>query len=621
MTKRIGIFLRDHMKRLCIICLGLILSFPSSAGTIEPFDVKVLRKTEFALCEALNYSPQYGGLQVWLLNKGVHVKILEQSSVNSGRLRVRLDDGSIGWIPTEALCERCEIEVDDRYCYPIVSETVTYQVADECWMYYDNPPYNRIFPLRDSDGDPTNWYTYQLSSDIYQHICDYILQNLLPEAYRHLPAYPRKYKTIYQIGGKPEKIDHLCGYSRDEIESMFGEPEGFAGPGLSMLSGYTIAFYDKVGYNNDMGYVHPGILVVYDNGGLARAVLTTNYLSVDMSGPNKPVLERIDLEPRLNPDSQLVERTIASVRTRNVYKDIYTPAHQTYGVPDYIVEPEAVTTDSAPVKPKRHSFREALIRLFILWLVFKIAARILSDRPQDWSIQKRLMLLLPVGLIAFPYPAGLFSGSIGFIGWLELLVGGFIIYVIANNFVYYGKRQGKETCPKCKRWCRTTLSDVRLSNIVGEDVTTPAGSPRKVIGSIAPTSTVRRTGVEDSRLLTKSGIRYMVETEMYVKYDRTAVHHCSHCGHQWTKTEHWSEKVRGPILFTTRVTESEDWEDVTKVDTGDGMREVDRTPRSEKRYYDEDSSYDYERYEPYFNAYYKNGDKDALDRYYRDYFE
>lgn len=191
---------------------------------------------------------------------------------NGAKLKVVLEDGSIGYMPTIAF----SYEKNMRF-------TLLKHIDEEEYQLLG------IGKWQDENGNPSLVPEYIRCKDVENSVISnlslvgeypdvtfeeegYSPWSVFGDFYKKYPQidtnlvrnYTPTYGTIYRLR-KDEIPVRFVGYSRSYIESLIGPAFAYAGPGLSPFEGYTYAFYHKLVWDiprSNMNTV--GCFVFYD---------------------------------------------------------------------------------------------------------------------------------------------------------------------------------------------------------------------------------------------------------------------------------------------------------------------------------------------------------------------
>lgn len=601
------------MKRAALLFLLITVVIPLKAQFVEPFDTKIINNTDFLPYDNLNKKQSRA---VLIVKKGVHVKVLNRSDLNSGRYRVRLDDGSIGWVPAEAFCEKGTVSVNSNL-FAVGGGMCRNIYVDSCG---------------ETDLLLTEWIT----PNDYAQINQAIEMNLLPEAFRYLPPYTLLYNPVFKRIG----FQLLQGYVHSELCTIFGEPEGRIDKGFTTGIDYLSAedyfrniindeHYDSLGH-----FYKLGCFIMYDGKGIARNISSETMAIIPYDRKVYYYFYDAKLKKKLS-GSEYYILIPSDVRVHNhtVYSNKYTPPSQKYSIPvvsDQLRAENASyyqdladkekTTQRAIEREKPSSFKSIAIRYLVFFFVLMFLRNYMRD---NWRVHHidpkiRLAILMAMALVLCPWPAHLLDGGrVGFWGYLGLFLAVLTAFVQIYNFWYAVRVAQTCRCPNCEKWCIPKITNEVMSSILVDDMPSYTNrSQRILIGKTASFVRNHKISDKDSETIISSSDIYKIETSVTLKYVRTADKRCDLCGHTWhVENEKVALPVRGPIVTKAFVREDHKWYDVTLVDDVEQSR---RENGYTKRY-KAAGVFDYDNWEPYLQRYVK-GDTGALDEYYEKFF-
>jgi len=598
------------MKKPLLLLLLLVAVLPLKAQFVEPFDAKVLNNTTFLPYDNLKREQSE---PVLIVKKGVHVKVLNRSGINSGRYRVRLDDGSVGWVPAEAFCEKATLgawDVGGGRCRNI---------------HLDK--YNNIkgTDLLVSDN---------MTPQEYAQLNQAVETRLLPLAFMYLPPYYVDQSRVFsQVDGT-----HMKGYVHKELCEIFGEPEGRVDKGFTnAVKNLGAIDYFKNIVNNERydTMVHQyelGYKVRYDKKGIARDNGGVKMMTIPYGSCT---LRSVTFERKLKTS---VEYTYGiygeGLRNWAVYSNVYTPAGQKYSVPEVtdqiLADNEAYYRALADAenaaareaeRAKPDPFNKVAIRFIVFLVVILFLGSYLTKnrRVRYMFPGTRFIILLLAALALCPWPAHLFDGgTVGFWGYAGLAAAAFTAFVQMVNFWYAVGLEHGCRCPNCGKWCYPDISNEIKTDIrVDAKPVYTNSSPRILIGKTSPYRFNHKINNDDSETIIRTSDIYKIQTSVPLKYKRTADKCCDRCHHSWhVDNEKYSEPIKGPIITKAFVLDQHKWYDVTKINNV----EKERRENGYTKRYKGAGAFDYDNWEPYLQRYVK-GESGALDEYYEKYFK
>lgn len=601
------------MKKAIVLLVLLSMVFPLRAQFVGPFDTKIVNNALFRPYDSMSMNRDYPMLVV---KKGTHVKVVNRSKIGSGWYRVKLDDGSIGWVSAEAFCEKGTVP----------TENGTYEVGGGKSRNIFVGKYDKEIDLL---------VTAKMSSQAYAVLCQSIELLMLPESFRYLPPYTFEERGAYYVSD----YDHVKGYTHKELQAMFGEPEGRIDKGftknhrgLGAIDYYGNVFYAKARDKKDLLY-SLGYEVKYDKNGIARENGGTHEAVIPSSKINYDIFSTT-FERKFQSDIEYTY-TIKSGELSTAYADIYTPKGQKYSIPQVTAQlradndayyksltaannkREKAIKDAQP-DPFRKVFWHLVLFLIVAYVVWWLLLN--YGRIHYTSPYGRFLVLLVVMAVAMPWPTHLLDGGdVGFWGKCGLVIGLASAVIFMINFWYRFKLTGICKCPSCGRWVLPYINGEHRINprIDNAPVYTQANRRIKV-GTASPYSYIHKfNNDKESESRTEFNDLFIVETTVCLKYKRSAEKCCPRCLHNWSvEGENVTEELLGPIAFVTETWTKHDYTEVTKL--GDKViREEDRTYTDLTH---KGANFDYDNWEPYFRRYEK-GDKHALEEYYEKFFK
>ena len=601
------------MKKAIVLLVLLSMVFPLRAQFVGPFDTKIVNNALFRPYDQMSTKHEFPLLVV---GKGTHVKVVNRSNIGSGWYRVKLDDGSIGWVSAEAFCGKGTVP----------TEVGTLEVGGgKSRNIYVGQYDRKVEQLVAADMTPKN----------YAILCQTIELLMLPEAFRYLPPYTFEERGAYYLND----YDHVKGYTQKEIQAMFGEPEGRIDKGftknhkgLSAIDYFGNVIDYKTQYKKEYIY-YLGYYVKYDKSGIVRENGSTRQAAVQSSKMNYGV-HSVSFENRwktpLEYTSGIKDGTLSYI-----YTNVYTPKGQRYSIPTvtdqirndneayYKAISKAQTDREKSIKdaqpdPFRKVFWHLVLFLIVAYVVWWLLLN--YGRIHYTSPYGRFLVLLVVMAVAMPWPTHLLDGGdVGFWGKCGLVIGLASAVIFMINFWYRFKLTGICKCPHCGKWVLPYINGEHRINprIDNAPVYTQANRRIKV-GTASPYSYIYKfNNDKESESRTEFNDLFIVETTVCLKYKRSAEKCCPRCLHNWSvEGENVTEELLGPIAFVTETWTKHDYTEVTKL--GDKViREEDRTYTDLTH---KGANFDYDNWEPYFRRYEK-GDKHALEEYYEKFFK
>ena len=615
------------MKRLLLLA-ALLLATLNLFGSVRPFNTKIVKDTEFTLCQDANvaetgFKPAY----VFYIKKGVTVTVIGRSAVDPGRLHIKLGDGSRGWVPAEAFCDKTEITVKTG------KGTKTYHLGkDACKKYFSEARKER--------------------SDEYSLLCQTILNEYLPEAYRHLAVHAGHGSSLCELKGG---FDSLYGCFESVIEEVLGDGEGVVGPAFKEKNGRFLFYYADV-YTGKAGSssVYTGLYVVYDK----------DYRAVNVIAPQdfKRSKKGLKITPMISPKPHTeegIQRGIQPEYPSMVFSNLsikdeswepgppkvltdtdrkeYTVIDDAYGTEETPWDREEQRSKEeeykrthAPVTPSfttnrngHDTFKWALIRILFYFAVLVIV-ELLFEKGVVRNYNAFWWGYLLVSIAAFPFPLDFFSHFFhwGLWGGCEIVIGLFLAYCLWDLVSGLANNRNWVRCPGCHKW--VVVRDRFNYHLVNYSNDKPKKDPM-FQPVLVRTSDPRDYEKKD---VSGQGAAYRDTDKLYYYASRMLIHatqvstcRCPNCSAKWKDRTLWTGEVRGPIIQEERTERIKSYiEKTLERDPRDGkMVEKQRVEKEERDNFMKTAHIDYKNYEPYFKRY-AAGDDDAPGEYYIKYW-
>ena len=622
------------MKRFLLILVLAAVSLNLS-GSVRPFNTKIVKDTEFTLAvdanvEKTGYKPMF----VFFLKKGVNVLVLGRSAIDPGRFHVKLGDGSKGWIPAEALCDKTEVTVSTP------NGQRTYQLSkDTCKKYFSGT----------RDG----------ASNEYSLLNQAIVNTCLPEAYKYLALHEGHGKNVCKLR---DGIESLYGHYEYPVNEVLGFDFEEIGPSFAEKEGRHLVYYaDVLTGKADNGYVYTGLYVVYDKEYRAVSV----FAPEDFKRPKKG-LEVTEVIIPAQPNREELVRDVRPQYASLVFTDTKIKVeHWEDGPPrtltdedrkGYVLTDDAYVSnlekDEAVIKEKEEkaqerrqkaqwlrenptffrnkyghdTFKWALLHILIFLLAYVLIDQAFAHRWFGYNFNVYWWIFLVLMLVTFPYPQDLFSNFFhwGIWGGCEVAIGLFLAFIFWENFVSMGKNMGFHGyawCWGCYRWVEPRWGKSRITQY---DCDKPKKDPRdmQVMVKKLPPNCFDKTEVDgQGKSYKETTSIHLVASVMKVHATRLTQCSCPRCGRTWTEREIITEEVRGPIIREQRMERIESYVEKTrKVNPITGEEEeIDSRNVTNTENFVEFRHSDFDNYNPYFKRYLA-GDEDALGEYYIKYW-
>lgn len=565
------------MKRLFTLILLAFLLPAALRAQIEPFEYRLVKDTQFTLAEyaASSGSPE-GPRQVFSVKKGTVVTVLNRSAATPW-LRIRLGDGSIGWVSPEAFGGKLPaafsalpaygVDYGSIYRFPsgigglmghdratvesLIGEpdavagngfttkgglTCSYYARVGCESMDDDHIYTGIYVFYDKDGVAASEYTYHDFCITGQYSGMKVISVFPPVGAR---------EGVYQFGEYTDRSYH----------DRYRRSGTFAAPEVTPADVEAARVAPVVHAREGMSYEAP----------------------------------KTSLGERLGDVVDFLE-------------DYYPPWPWIDG----------------------DTFKSALVRILLFLAVFILGGKLVMDKMTSYNFRTRYILFIILLLAFFPWPQYFFTEmwEWNFWGWTGFVVGAFFLAFGLPNVIGSIKDEGWVKCRKCRRWVMPSeiLKTVRRNP--SNDKPKPDGSfTRVLVETGEPKDSVERNG-EDTKSVRKVKKTYVQPSRMLIHFDRDTVCRCPRCNGTLHVTGVETEEVRGPIIWTydTDTVKSYREKEITRTPDGRTVEEHTSEPKEEKSSHTDLIHIDYDNYGPYYKRYCA-GDEDALGEYYVKYWK
>ena len=630
------------------VILAWLLAWAVPVATAGAEAVKTIRSSSFFLTPI--YHPlsevEEPGYSVFTVPAGVEVELLAYDPLKNEFVTVRLPDGSIGFMSVLSFADaRVSIDYTRNHVflaeYKEVPEGDYSVVVSGAYKYRENRKGLSSMPagwtagpekllLKGKGGktfDLTDPDTYEArfkdEADLVRDcpVCRLFTFGELDAVLQALPeSYGAETRLKYRYKPRKNNPVDFAGCSKSYLESVFGLPYAYAGPGVSEIPGYTYALYDNILSKSDSRVLGEklmdmGTVVYYDRDLVSRAILNKPF---GFAAKRKAAPLVVPWTPLYGINWPLIDSLYSYPgAVRPVKLDATAPGEEKVSKPGWVdrLRIDAMSFYERTLglqKPWQVACAMLLVQLLLTLLIICWIRYIFNYGSNDWARSRCLLLPLPIALLnllyLWRYPLPTF-----------LIAGFFVVVLFFLPYASLLHAIDRRRCPKCHRYTEPTTFSRREGVIHG-------GHYRKTNRWEKMCSYYDEQG-DDVAGASNLYEETKYETVMSVSQDVDVRVLCPHCGHKWFQLDIKSlPPVRGPIMIeitditrihstTTTIkkttlkdeygAEVDSWEEVEGRST-----ETSTQDNSRKRY-------DLIRYKPYFDKYI-NGDKDALDRYYEE---
>ena len=628
------------MNKFSKIILAIIMLLAYSTSVLGVEKAKTIRTSYFVMAPVINPEPlpKTAPFSIHIIPSGVQVELLAYQRSNSEFVAVRLSDGSMGYMPVLSFAD-AKIHLNN-YRHHIKSSSGQeipdgdYSIVPMgAYKYsYFNRSYSeelRVGPeklvMKSAGGrkyDITGVNTYE---ERYQDDYRYWSYDPLSRLYDYgsfesvldsLPADIYEDEAI-KLCFEPEgaSLDAYVGCSKTYLESIIGPVYSYAGPSVSEIPNITYALYNTVIWLSDRGQMHKGIVVFYDKD------LTVKHIEMRPFGWTRNSKTAYNA-PLYIPRAPIAQTSSDEINALNRYKGVMHPVQlnaqplkEKFSAPGawdrfrlwaiYFYERSLGVSHPFGILGLMVLFQIIIELLITVWIRYG-----LNYGSNEWTQVRGFLLSLPLVIFncyylwRFPF---LFFLLGFFIICSLMYIPGLILY---DTIMY-------RRCPKCHQYARPKIlsSEKGLWNLDSCHKT----NIRALVRSLADSAGDGRNG-SYSR-----SYEFKYETYAYVSQDMKYGVKCLSCGYEWDQDKKESRPtVRGPILVEQEVYTRTHSTSVTEKTTEISMHGsvIDRRTETQNHlstnnYKDVYRRFDYVRYLPYFRKYI-NGDKEALDRYYKE---
>lgn len=632
-----------------MFCLSALSMLCAWAGRAD--SAKTVRKSYlFLVTEYHTQSASQEPLfSFFTVPAGVQVELLAYDPLVSEFVTVRLPDGSVGYMPVLSFADASiNIEHTQRHIY--LGGGKEDEVPEGDYSVVLPGVYKYVEARKALHSLPDGWFaapektvlkgkggkTYSLAPDTYQAsykdesgywrsvpLSKLFVFGAFDEVLRALPAKPvdkEAVKLRYRDG--KSWLNSYAGCSKSYIESVFGPPLAYAGPGVSEVPGLTYAVYDNVLWKGDLRvlgrrYMEKGIVVWYDGDLVVKAIVRRPFVfastrhkadAIPFYGPSFPLAE---------PGNELLDSLVSFSTGVHPVRPDARPVEEKVTRPGWF---DRIKIGTMYFFERTLGLRSPwaiaglmlLLQVLIGLLIVVWIRYILNYGSNEWAVSRCLLLPLPVALLGVVY--------LWRLPFLSFLVGAALVVVVYGlPYMLLDEAIEKRRCPRCHRYVHPKVWNREEGKFHGHNYTKT--SRRECMGYHDEMTGDRQAGTHYHYE------EYKYETVMSVYQDVSLSVVCPKCKHMWDQeTVESRPSVRGPILVeiidtsrthsttitTTTTTLEDEYGNVL-----DRKEEEERDTHTSSETDNSRSRYDVARYRPYYDKYI-NGDKGALDRYYEE---
>ena len=638
---------KAFVRLFCWSVLSLLCVWASGAES-----AKTIRKSYFFL--VMDYHPlstpqEEPSFSIFTVPAGVQVELLAYNPLVSEFVTVRLQDGSVGYMPVLSFADASiNIEHTQRHIY--LGGGKEDEVPEGDYSVVLSGVYKYVEERKSLHFIPNAWYaapekiivkgkggkTFNLTPDTYQasykdesgywrsvplsKLFDFGAFDEVLKALPEKPAVKESVKLRYREG--KSWLNSYAGCSKSYIESVFGQPHAYAGPGVSEISNLTYSVYDNILWKEDkrlMGkkYMEKGVVVWFDRDLVVKAIVrrplgfaSTRHKAdaIPFYGPSFPLAE---------PGNELLD-SLCSFSA-----GVHPVLPGTKAVEEKVTKPgwfDRIKIGTMYFFERTLGLRSPwaiaglmlLIQVLIGLLIVVWIRYVFNYGSNRWATARCLLLPLPIALLNVVY--------LWRFPFLFFLIGAaLVLFVYVLPYLLLEEAIDKRRCPKCHRYVHPKVWYREEGKFHGHDYT--------------KTSRWERMDYYDGMTGDREAgthyhyEEYKYETIMHVYQDVNLTVLCPKCNHRWEQRDIESRpSVRGPILVeiidtsrthsTTITTTTTTLKDEYGTVLGEKVEE-ERDTHTSSETDNSRSRYDVARYQPYYKKYI-NGDEDALDRYYEE---
>lgn len=557
---------------------------------------------------------------IYAVRRGTEVVALGYDS-NEALLRVKLPDGSIGYMPTVSFALGSTfINTKEFGNYPTGQYTLIGVGAMEYMKTADQTP-----PVQ-----PDNYYIQHESGTKYTIPTNSLikiegqLRFVNWDGASIFEGFYNQHPQIHEIPDRDDKsvnfklkdgelpITYL-GCSRSYIESVLGEPYSYAGPAISQYRGYTFSCHNNVAWDTSVskGNDAAGLIIYYDEN--LRAVYMEKKpiawyyddIFTKLFVPGHPV-------DTIQPD--IAEKIAQSEDVRGYYYNYNAqPVQEIYTAPGtldrlyigamYFVE------NTLGI---RNMWLIALVMVVLEYILMIPAylAKIAKDKIPGW-ILRILALLLTIPFTIYPVAYVLrFHFILAALALLFII--GPPLMILLDIFASTQKFR----CKKCNTWHK------KFNLLHFEELDRYFTAPEIRFDTQRQVFSKRNGGYSGSTWVSTSDRGYNYKTTVDLVKIMRFRYQCPNCHHEWETNGESPRTLPGPICFTGHVTTKHEWKetevkktryklDGTVIHEEEESRDVTRSSSGSSS----SRRFDTERYNQYVRRFQRENDINILYKY------
>lgn len=614
-------------KRFCMLTLFCLMASLAGASEVH----KTVKDSYFFLAPSI-YNPSQASkvfFDVFCIPAGTETELL--SRINSSiydYVRVRLQDGSIGYLPVFAYADASVTVNEASVTLSIdgneLPEGIYKVLAPSPWTYSEAiqryKQYERLaipangYSLQGKKGkkymlrEDQKYDEVRISSKGNRYTAreQYYINRTFrfgtfQTVFDNLPVRGPGFNFIPTFSHPEQKdLNAFVGCSRSYLESLFGEAYAYVGPALSDIPNHTYALYQTV---------NKGIVVYYDDNLCASYIAYAPFMAYASGADPGPLF--FPIRPLASPDKRLAPL----VGTPSKYVPMKT---EWSPVTEVLTKPKILDRLRIAIPlffERTMGITSPFVILFLavlfvmLWglLVTVWIKEIFNYGSNGWEEARYFILTIPVAILVvlyfwrYPLLFTIFAAVL-------ILPASYVPYFRIRNAILYKR------CPECHKFCEPIILHTKEGKYNAYNYL--ANGQEELMETFGNSGD--RGSYHDVYY-----VKY--ETTMKVCQDMTYDVQCPHCNHKWSYTRSENRPdLPGPIrideVHDERVVTETTTKTVTELRDGNGHlldsdEEVQSGSSSEKYHY-RGYRHDYDFFKPFFDDY-VNGDKDALARYYR----